>query len=298
MGTKSIQLAYYSHQEKILDDLIKEFQDIGLKLDIQRDKIGPNTQVVLTDVEFLREKNLFHLIKENPKKTILLSSLPDEANIKEILSLYPLHHLIGANSNNLISEIKNTALKMATGSIWGVEKYFDEVELFQKEVFSSKNINDSIDEMIAHFDFSSTFDSPVDYLKVMANELITNALYNAPGTESLSRNKEVNLEDGKKVLFTMGMDQFYIALCVKDNFGTLNRDKIIKSLERSFREKTFEKKSGGAGLGLYLTFSHSNQMIINFKENEKTEIICIIDNNKRFKKYRERVTSFHFHQEA
>jgi sigma-B regulation protein RsbU (phosphoserine phosphatase) len=67
---------------------------------------------------------------------------------------------------------------------------------------------------------------------------------------------------------------------------------------RSFKDKTVMDKKDGAGLGLYLTFLHSNQFIVNFREDCQTEVICVIDKEKRYKQYKERIRSFHFFQEA
>ena len=83
-----------------------------------------------------------------------------------------------------------------------------------------------------------------------------------------------------------------------DSFGTLTKEKVIQSLHRSFQEKTVEQKQGGAGLGLYLSYSHGHQFIVNSKLGVKTEVIIVIEKNKRYKTYKSRLKSFHFFDEA
>jgi sigma-B regulation protein RsbU (phosphoserine phosphatase) len=102
----------------------------------------------------------------------------------------------------------------------------------------------------------------------------------------------------RQVQLALGMDDKGVALSVQDSFGGLSYSTLIESLRRSFAEKTAMDKKDGAGLGLYLTFLHSNQFIINFRENFRTEVICIIDKNKRYKNYKQRIRSFHFFQEV
>jgi sigma-B regulation protein RsbU (phosphoserine phosphatase) len=83
-----------------------------------------------------------------------------------------------------------------------------------------------------------------------------------------------------------------------DCFGTLSWEKTVENLNRSFTEKTVQHKKGGAGLGLYLSFSHANQFIINRKAGLRTEVLFIIEKNRRYKNYKERIKSFHFFEEA
>jgi sigma-B regulation protein RsbU (phosphoserine phosphatase) len=73
---------------------------------------------------------------------------------------------------------------------------------------------------------------------------------------------------------------------------------VLDNLVRSFKEKSPLDKKDGAGLGLYLTFLHSNQFIVNLRPGFRTEVICIIDKNKRYKQYKSRIRSFHFFEEV
>ena len=75
-------------------------------------------------------------------------------------------------------------------------------------------------------------------------------------------------------------------------------EKLLDSLIRGFKEKTPRKKegesAGGAGLGLYFIFKMANQTILNVTKDKGTEIICVVDANKRYKEYMARVSSLLF----
>jgi sigma-B regulation protein RsbU (phosphoserine phosphatase) len=190
--------------------------------------------------------------------------------------------------------------------MWGLQPYMDKsAELKVISLSDSKFTNEMVQEALGHFDFQDYFTSPLEYIQVMANELISNSLYKGPnrrrqeqGLDTPDRKAPVFLKGSDLVQVTLSMDSKGVALSVQDSFGGLTYDLLMSSLLRSFQEKTAMDKKDGAGLGLYLTYLHSNQFIINFREKFRTEVICIIERNKRYKNYKQRIRSFHFFQEV
>ena len=265
--------------------------------DIEKDQIVICDETVFKKTKALQahDKNLLFLI----------SSLSDDENIS-LIEKYQLRHLIGFNENVFAAETHSHVRKLFTSKIWGMEPYMsDDLEIKVLSLSDSKFTNEMIRDALEHFDFKDYFSSPLEYIQVMANELISNSLYKGPnkkrseqGLEGVDRKTPVFLKGSDLVQVTLAKDEGGIALSVQDSFGGLNYDVLIESLTRSFREKTVMDKKDGAGLGLYLTFLHSNQFIINFRENYRTEVICIIERNKRYKHYKQRIRSFHFFQEV
>lgn len=245
------------------------------------------------------------LEKVSRSRIYVISPLPDDENMR-LIEKYELQHLVGQNEQIYGPEIMNHLKKSYSNKIWGLNTYMDENATIKiLSLSDSKFTNEMIQEALGHFDFNDYFASPIEYLQVMANELISNSLYKGPnrkraeqGLEGHDRKSPVFLKGSDLVQVTLGMDNKGIALSVQDSFGGLSYELLIKSLKRSFEEKTVMDKKDGAGLGLYLTFLHSNQFIINYRENFRTEVICIIDKNKRYKNYKQRIRSFHFFQEV
>lgn len=235
----------------------------------------------------------------------VLSDATDEENM-QMVEKYGLHHLVGQNDGIFGQEIFNHLRKAFDNKIWGLKTYLEEdAELKIISLSDSKQTNEMIQDALGHFDFQDYFSSPIEYIQVMANELISNSLYKGPnrkrqeqGLDSVDRRSPVFLKGSDLVQVTLGMDNKGVALSVQDSFGGLSYDLLMASLKRSFDEKTVMEKKDGAGLGLYLTFLHSNQFIINYRENFRTEVICIIEKNKRYKNYKQRIRSFHFFQEV
>ena len=259
---------------------------------------------IVCDVEtFLEDEQEYSkLTKSN---LFVLSSASDEENMK-FIEKYQLQHLVGLNEGIYPFEIITSLKKCFDKKIWGLKCYMEEESDIRIISFSdSKHTNEMIEETLKDFDFQDYFTSPTEYIQVMANELISNSLYKGPnkkrseqGLDSVDRKSPVFLKGSDLVQVTLGMDDKGIALSVQDSFGGLNYDLLMSSLKRSFTEKTVMEKKDGAGLGLYLTFLHSNQFIVNFRDHFRTEVICIIEKNKRYKNYKQRIRSFHFFQEV
>ncbi|HXH76330.1 MAG TPA: hypothetical protein VNJ08_15270 [Bacteriovoracaceae bacterium] len=264
----------------------------------------PADGFVICDLEtFLKRKTEFVDIKRH--LLFILSGDTDEKNM-EYIQKHQLHHVVGLNENIYANELMGNLKKVFERKIWGLQKYLStEADIKTISLSDSKFTNEMITESLKHFDFQDYFASPKEYIEVMANELISNSLYKGPnkkrheqGLDTPDRKAPVFLKGSELVQVTLGMDDKGVGLSVQDSFGGLNYDTLIASLKRSFNEKTPMEKKDGAGLGLYLTFLHSNQFIINFRENFRTEVICIIDKNKRYKNYKQRIRSFHFFQEV
>jgi phosphoserine phosphatase RsbU/P len=299
-------VAVYTEDNSILESLKKAAEETPFifTLNPEPTEEGSANRMVVCDVLSLtKRKKLISKIDKN--SLFVISELSDEENM-ELIQLHELHHLIGKNENVYAQETVSHIKKVLGGKIWGINAYLgnnSEVKILS--LSDSKHTNQMIEEALAHFDFKDYFSSPIEYIQVMANELISNSLYKGPnrrrseqGLNTVDRKSPVFLKGSDLVQVTLGMDDKGVALSVQDSFGGLNYVTLISSLKRSFREKTALDKIDGAGLGLYLTFLHSNQFIINYRENFRTEVICIIEKNKRYKNYKQRIRSFHYFQEV
>ena len=233
----------------------------------------------------------------NDVRAFYVSNESDEKNIS-ILKRFPkLNHIVGQNSSNLSEEIvrNNKNLKNRLT----LEKYLEDYRLHNTAVKSKVDFS-KVNTLLETLDVDGYFESPIDYLKIITNELLTNAMYHSGKGETFDKRSSMDRSETPKLLDSESIDcciavgERHIAICVVDFTGKLTRDLVISNLERSFRERGHQEKRGGAGLGLFLAFSYSNQFVVRTFPGKKTEVICIIEKNKRFKTYKERVTSFHY----
>lgn len=233
-----------------------------------------------------------------------ISNRSDEENI-ELIEKYSLSHLIGFDEKKTALEILQHYQMFDKKLIWGTTQYLEYGVLTDSITFSeSKREMAKIADLIRSQVWDDFFDTPADYINLMANELVSNALYNGPEGKRKGANYPVDRKDpvflkgNELIQLNLGIDHQCAVLSVIDCFGTLTKEKVIQSLYRSFKEKTVENKRGGAGLGLYLSYSHGHQFIVNSKAGVKTEVIIVIEKTKRYKSYKSRRKSFHFFDEA
>lgn len=298
-------VAVFVKSKTVFDELRREAEKKEFTLHLNPDpaKYLDGDHFVICDVENLEKEEDLQKVKKH-----LLYLLSDKSNEENVgfLEKYHLQHIVGHNADTYANELISCLAKMDHGKIWGVNHYLDDDAASKVLSLSdSKFTNEMVKDALSHFDFKDYFNSPLEYIQVMANELISNSLYKGPnkrreaqGLNAPDRKTPVFLKGADLVQVTLAMDAKGVALSVQDSFGGLSYDILVQSLKRSFDEKTPMEKKDGAGLGLYLTFLHSNQFIINYRESFRTEVICIIERNKRYKNYKERIRSFHFFQEV
>jgi sigma-B regulation protein RsbU (phosphoserine phosphatase) len=299
------KLALYTQNSEVIKALSEAARssEINLRLNPPLSFTNQEEFVVCDIASFIiRKKDLKRIQKG---RLYLISNKSNEDNIR-LIHKYKLKHLVGMNEGTYAPELMAHLNKVIKRKIWGIKAYISDDSEFKTCTLGDSTLTDkTIDETLGALDLSDYFSSLIEYLKLVANELITNSLYKGPnlrrckqGLESLDRYSPVFLADSDHVRITIAKDNKGLALSVLDTFGGLTYELVISSLMRSFKDKTVMDKKDGAGLGLYLTFLHSNQFIVNFREDCQTEVICVIDKEKRYKQYKERIRSFHFFQEA
>ncbi|MBD63686.1 MAG: hypothetical protein CME62_00635 [Halobacteriovoraceae bacterium] len=136
-------------------------------------------------------------------------------------------------------------------------------------------LNDAMD--------ADTFVDFKRFLQLICIELVQNALIFG---KSQQETKEIELD------FIKGKDNYSVT--VRDGYGELDQEKLLSSIGRALLEKNYENKKTGAGLGLSMVLSASDEIVIKRKEGEFTEIRSIINKYKRLKEYKSKKTSLHY----
>ncbi len=254
-----------------------------------------NEEADLIFIDMDQLEDSLDLIKKYKDKIIVISSWDDDQNISKILFKHSLFHVIGSNSDQFEREVFDTCSGI-------MDKAFQKLSYCLDHTDSAKEITlrnsltaiDEIKEVLSGLNIDNFFDSPMDYLESISSELASNAIFNATGHESTERTLKVKLNADEGVIYKIGKVNNNIVISVTDNSGSLTLERLFESLNRSAVEKVPEEKKGGAGLGFYMIYSFANQVIFNLEKGKSTSIICIIEETKRYKKYRSRITSFHY----
>lgn len=137
-------------------------------------------------------------------------------------------------------------------------------------------------------------------VKLVADELFMNALYNAPvGSHSPKVNRSVNVElpPGKTCRLALGRDEGRLVLLCEDSFGSLEMAPYLARLLKCYTEGVRNAMNwgmGGAGIGCYMIFESCMSIYLGVKPNEKTLIACVFALGKGTRARQEMSKSIHY----
>ncbi len=200
-------------------------------------------------------------------------------------------------------EVLVTVEKILRGDVFGIEKYLPGFGIeVESRVLTGADQREPAIERVREFVSRLGGGSHLSQATgIVADELITNAIYNAPrdadGTPryaSTSRREKVTLGAGEYVTLAMGSNGDKLAISVTDRFGAFTGETLRSALRRCLVEgDPVEQKEGGAGIGLYMVLSSCSQLVINVAPGACTEFIAIWDLDKRLRAVRHGGHSLH-----
>jgi hypothetical protein len=145
---------------------------------------------------------------------------------------------------------------------------------------------------------------------VIANsvdEIIMNAMFDAPTDElgrqlySLtSRTTVIKLEGRAAVEMHVGFDGDYVAISAVDNFGSLDKSKLLSHISKIYTEDEYKVKTAvaGAGIGLATVFRSGGSFFFSSDAQKRTEVTVFFRRTDNFREFREQFrfisTQFYF----
>jgi hypothetical protein len=168
------------------------------------------------------------------------------------------------------------------------------------ELSTSLQRQDTV-EAIEHWGRAQDVNARLNGLLVrVADELISNALFNAPTDatghrlhSAKHRNDVVALGEERRVDVRLRADAQRIGVGVKDPYGSLDRATIISVLARCLQRgpDQIDGKAGGAGLGLFFALDSVSHLVVNLEPGRSTEVLGLIDVDGGFRDFRSRPKS-------
>lgn len=188
----------------------------------------------------------------------------------------------------LAEELTVTALKLLRDDIFGLEKYLSWGIECREIVFDNAlDRADVVDALTADVRQFGLGPRVASLASLAADELLSNALYNAPTDENgfhfragEARDSYRELKPREQITLRYASDARYLAIEVTDNFGSLDRQTILNFLGKAAQRGGVDKidfSSTGAGMGIALTYSCCNHLIYNLEPGNRTQAIGLID---------------------
>jgi hypothetical protein len=137
-----------------------------------------------------------------------------------------------------------------------------------------------LDRMTDFFEANGVGARTVQQLRDAAEELLTNAFYDAPVSagvmKPVSRTEDISLPDDSACDMAYGCREDLAIVRVRDPFGSLSRRRLVEVLTRCARTDMaveVDESMGGAGLGMWRIFSGSTFVAIAVDKNRNTDIL-------------------------
>jgi len=286
--------------------LIRELEST-LKVELKQvaaPSVTTESRAILCDITGLAALEQASKVADISDRLICLDRLEPSAVVTRPLGNPHLRHFVHLDSPKAHLYLKTTIDKCVQSFAWGLEPYLKAGTPFRSFVIRDYGEKNKVIEQLTEFQSTvRAFSGLGDILGTVADEMIMNAMFDAPRTADgkakynhLSRADNLVLEPHEAVKFRFGADRDWIGLSIEDPFGALTQDIFLKHVTKGYRQGTdqISKKEGGAGLGLFMTFDNSHCVVINVAPGKKTEVICLIGLGKSYSAYQSAGKSFSY----
>jgi hypothetical protein len=183
-----------------------------------------------------------------------------------------------------------TAQKLLTGDIFGIEKYLPPgtpVNYFRLRDFQGRST--ALDTVLKYAEEHGIRRQVRAAIGQVCEELLMNALYDAPVDErgnqifaEVDPHARVDSMSPRPVSIRYAATPDQFAVAVRDRFGRLAKNTILDYINKCLHsEQQIDRKTYGAGLGLYLVANAAAGYVVNVAFGMATEVVCMFDRGTR-----------------
>ena len=211
--------------------------------------------------------------------TLLSADAAD--HVPRILGLGAVTNLLVHQMPILAEELTTTVHKLIKRDLFGAEKYLLwGTEMFTHTLTKASQRAPLVAQIAEEVRARGQSARVSSMAMLVADELLSNAVHNAPVDErgehfrrDTPRNIEIDLSGRETVQLRWGCDARYLAIEVTDQFGSIDRETILRSLAKD----SIRESGGGAGMGIALSYRSCDHLVFNLSPGKRTEIIALID---------------------
>ena len=259
--------------------------DAVRSLDAIQSEIIPHRYVFL-DVEegdVQAVERLVPMLRQKSHAAVVTSKAA-LGELTDYLKDYRVNHVIVGEE--LDRGVFVTAQKLLTGDIFGIEKYLPEgtpVHYVRLRDFEGRG--KALDTVLAYAEEAKMRRQVRSAIGSVCEELLMNALYDAPVDEAGNQIfAEVDPHDRTKsrsprpVSIRYAATESQFAIAVRDRFGRLAKNTILAYIDKCLHSPVqIDRKTYGAGLGLYLVANAAASYLVNVAYGIATEVVCTFD---------------------
>ncbi len=222
----------------------------------------------------------------NDARLIVILPTPQLTRTVDVMKISDKVAGILIQSNLKPLDLSAMATRVLAGDIFGLEKlvpwgtkvYSMLVGDYQEKSLCIAQITEFAELMGVRRKYREAIEQCVD-------EMLMNALYDAPVDDQgkqifadIPTKSRIQLRMEQKVVVQYACDGSTFTVSVRDSFGTLDRSTVLRYLWKCLHsEQQIDRKTGGAGLGLYLIANSSTRFLFNVLPEVATECVCAFD---------------------
>ena len=179
-----------------------------------------------------------------------------------------------------------TAQKLLTGDIFGIEKYLPVgTQVNYARIRDFEGRGRAIDTILGFAEEQKMRRQVRNAIGQVCEELLMNALYDAPVDEQgnqvfaeIDPHDRTRTASPRPVSIRYAATEDRFAVAVRDRFGRLAKNTILSYIEKCIHSPNqIDRKTYGAGLGLYLVANAAASYIVNVAHGIATEVVCTFD---------------------
>lgn len=222
-----------------------------------------------------------------------------EHNLKHVVQRDGFEHEKEVRSATALIASPETFLQYPIASILSPddlspvsEKSLTQVE---ERFLSSEQKRGILESLTKAMESKALSQTLIEDVILVADEMFTNAVYNAPFVDLVTqvnpgvnrRDTKVNFEDGKTGRLFLAHDDSRLLVGVEDPFGSLNLVRWLTKIRETYLKgaaATMNFGPGGAGLGSYIIFNAGSSLYFGVWPGRATVLCCVIPLGMSYRK--------------
>ncbi len=286
-------------EREILEQVENQLQNLSVSVELihadwekcSREECRHHLAVLVVHPEEMQDVQTF-LDRPNTnrrRKAIVL--LPAQARLLDMVTLLQHEDVdqVIRRQFEWLHDLKVVLHVLLTGEIFGMEKYLpNNEEVSYIRFHDYKGRQEVLDKVRDVAQTAGLRRMRRDHAVQAAEELVMNALYNAPRHEdgsmmfgSIDPHKRVSMGSPKPVSLRYAIVKDGLFMSVRDRFGALNKNTVLQYILKCLTsEQQIDRKTIGAGLGIFLTARRVQSYIVNMAPEVATEVIICLRQEK------------------
>ena len=295
MRVQSKHSLVVARDRRKLDDLGVLLKSIGLRPDVMLGTEFLPSESLERDIIVARlpgRDDLEPLLAHLAPGGVLVGILPESSDLADVVSVLEMSgcgHVL-REEPGWDSILTTTLAKLISGNIFGLERYLpSETKLHLLRFQTYEGRSAAIDKIVRHARRAGFRGSQRQAIAQATEELLMNALYNAPVNEDgklvfaeVQPKERLSMESPRPVSVRFAVAQDLFGIAVRDRYGKFSKETWVAYLGKCLRQEDdqIDTKVSGAGLGLYFVASRASLFVYNVAKGVATEALALFDRRR------------------